>query len=93
VTFAELLKNSVLLAETVGFPSARVSEDISSFIQNGDFVTVFQFSVLVTPDYCIVDKGSIAGEVFHDSDRFPSFVLREDQEVPVGDCGDFEDAV
>lgn len=83
MAFAKLLKNSVLLAEPMGFPSTWVAEDEPGLIQNRDLITVFQFTVLIASDNGIIYERSIAGEIFQYSDCFASLVLCKDQEVTV----------
>lgn len=77
MTFSELLKQPILLAETVRISRPGVSKDKSRFIQDSDFIAIFKFAILVSPDNGIIYKGAIAGEIFHNCDRIAVLVFAE----------------
>jgi hypothetical protein len=50
---AQLFLQGVLLPETVGVAHQWVSEDVTGFAQNGNFVTFVQLASLVAADDCV----------------------------------------
>jgi hypothetical protein len=77
MTFSELLKQPILLAETIRVSRPGVSKNESCFIQDGDFIAIFKLAILVSPDNGIIYKGAIAGQIFHNCDRIAVLVFAE----------------
>src|SRR5256885_757628 len=77
VSFAQLLLHSVLLLESVCVAFERVSENIATLVEDGNFVAFVQFTALVASNEGVVHKGSIAGQIFEHSNGISAFLLGE----------------
>jgi hypothetical protein len=74
---AQLFLQGVLLPEAVGVAHQWVSEDVTGFAQNGNFVTFVQLASLVAADDCVVHESSVPRQVFEYRDRVSAFALVE----------------
>ena len=59
MTFTELLKNLVLLTESVAVPVSGIIKHEARLVEDRDFVSILELSTLVPADNCLVDKGSV----------------------------------
>lgn len=83
VAFAELLLNLILLMESMCGALERVSEDKSCLLQDGKLVTFLQFAALITPNYRVVDKCAVTGQVFDYSNQVTALLLGEEKAMSV----------
>jgi hypothetical protein len=87
MALAQLLLHGVLLSKSVCVALERVSEDEAGFVKDSDFVAFAQFASLVATDKRIVDKGSVARQVFEYGNYITTLLLGEQQTVSVRDGG------
>ena len=85
VPLAELLKDSILLAEGVALSALRIVEHEASLIQDRNLVPIFELAPFVPTNDCLIDESAITGEILNNSDRFAVLVLVEYEAMSVRD--------
>lgn len=85
MTFTKLLQERELLQEGTCYSVLGISEDESSFIQYRNLILVLKLSSFIPTNYRFVDESSIAREIFDDGNGISTFILCENQTVPIRD--------
>ena len=93
MTFAKLLQNTELLSKRTGISIAWVLEHEPRFVKDGYFISIFEFTTLISPYDGLIDESAIAREIFHDCHGLPILVLAKDEAMPVRYCGKFKLAI
>jgi hypothetical protein len=83
MAFSNLLKESVLISERAGLIPPGISEDESCFIQNSDFIAIFELSSHVSPKYSVIDECAIRRQILDNSNGFTIIILCKDQAVSI----------
>jgi hypothetical protein len=82
-----------LLTESVCVTLQGVSKHVACFVQDGKLVALVEFTALVPPDQSVIDKCSVTGKVFEDSNDVSALLLVEQETMSVRDCRRLQDAV
>lgn len=75
MTFTELLKNLVLLTESIAVSVSRIIEHETSFVKDRYFIGVLELSTLIPANDSFVNKSAIARKVLYDSNSLSVLIL------------------